>query len=120
MKDIIDLGNLVFDELILNHNELDESRILFLYVVSTNSKWHLFDNSQHWILIENTGITKNFNNKKIDELSNTWLNKHNKIEQNRNIAKIKNMQKEFDKPAPKDGDIWEFGKSSGSFKNINL
>ena len=39
MKDLIDLGNLVFNQLIKEHGEIEESRLLFIYGVTTGTQW---------------------------------------------------------------------------------
>ena len=53
MKDLIDVGNLVFDRLVSDHGELSESRTLFLYGVTTGNTWFVLDSAK-WITIDPT------------------------------------------------------------------
>ena len=119
MKDLIDLGNLVFDQLMSNHGELKESRLLFLYGITTVTKWSVI-NSNKWLLIERGGITKNFTDPVLDKLNEEWLSIKREIDYNRINRALNKMRAEFDRKAPRDGDVWEFGGASGTFRNISL
>lgn len=111
MKDVIDLGNLVFDRLVSSHGESQDSRILFLYDITINCKWNLSNSKDHWLLIDETGITKNFNDQVLDSLQKQWTTLKEQTENSKLNKKIEAMRSEFDRPAPKDGDLWEFGHS---------
>lgn len=119
MKDLIDLGNLVFNVLRDKHGEIEESRMLFLYFITQKSKWDILG-SKHWILIEINGITKNFADPEIDNLNKQWLALKANVDYEFLINKLNNLRKEYDRPAPRDGDIWEFGGSDKPFRNISL
>lgn len=119
MKDLIDLGNLVFNRLISDHGEIAESRLLFLYQLTTGTRWNVM-NSNHWIMFDKTGVTKNFNDPVIDQLDAEWksLKLQHDIEfLNRKLAILR---AEYDRPAPKDGEIWEFGGNSEPFRSLNF
>lgn len=116
MKDIIDLGNLVFDQLIAEHGELSESRTLFLYGITTNTTWQIL-NSQKWVTITQEGVLKNFEDKAIDAYDRAWKKQLKTVEVDQ-ARKVINAIKREDNL--KDGDIIEFGKSSGEWRNINL
>lgn len=119
MTDLIDLGNLVFNVLRDKHGEIEESRMLFLYLITQKSKWDILG-SKHWIFIEVGGITKNFTDPEIDRLNQEWLALKARVDYNFLVTKLDSLRKEYDRPAPKDGDIWEFGGSDKPFRNISL
>lgn len=116
---MIDLGNLVFDQLKANHGETEESRMLFLYNLTQKQKWLVF-NSNHWILIEASGIVKNFFDPVIDSLNSQWIALKASVDYARLENIIKKMRAEYDRPAPRDGDLWEFGSGQGPFKEIKI
>ena len=115
MKDIIDLGNLVFDQLVIEHGELEESRVLFLYDITKGNDWQVL-NDIKVIRIDNSGVTKNFEDLVIEKLNDSW---RSVVSQRDSIAsaaisdQMKSQIKEL-----KDGDIIEFGKSSGPWREI--
>lgn len=119
MKDLIDLGNQVFNVLKERHNEIEESRMLFLYFLTEKKTWSII-NSTKTILIEKDGITKNFSDSKIDALNLEWLSLKQQVDYTFLTNKIARLRAEFDRPAPKDGDVWEFGGSGGTFKNMKF
>ena len=116
MKDLIDLGNLVFDQLIAEHGELAESRTLFLYGITTGSSWQVL-NSQKTLVIDKGGVSKNFEDKAIDAYDRAWKNLIKEAELT-HARQVLNAIKREDNP--KDGDTIEFGKSSGEWRNIDF
>ena len=116
MKDLIDLGNLVFNQLLSDHGELPESRTLFLYGITTGSTWTVL-NSQKLLTITQDGISKNFEDKAIDAYDRAWKKqlKEAEIERARQITRA--IKRE---DTPREGDIIEFGKSSGEWRNIDF
>jgi hypothetical protein len=76
-------------------------------------------NSQKWILIEAAGITKNFGDIEIDKISEEWVALKLKVDYDMLNRALTRMRSEFDRPAPRDGDIWEFG-GGGTFRNISI
>lgn len=119
MRDLIDLGNLVFDQLLAVHGEVPESRMLFLYGITTTTEWFVI-NSNKSLRIDAGGVTKNFNDPVIDNLSAQWVALKQQVDYVRLERALNRMRAEFDRPAPKDGDIWEFGNSNNSFRDINF
>lgn len=119
MKDLIDLGNLVFDRLMSDHGEVKESRMLFLYGITTTTEWFII-NSNKRLLIDASGVTKNFNDAVIDQLSEQWKNLKLKVDYDRLMKTLTIMRAEFDRPAPRDGDVWEYGNSNGAFRDITF
>ena len=117
MKDLIDVGNLVFDRLISDHGELSESRTLFLYGVTTGNTWFVLDSAK-WITIDPTGVLKNFEDSVIEKIDEEWkslllakeITKANKV-----IQQIKPKNN-----GPKDGDTYEFWKNEGPWREISL
>ena len=73
MRDIIDLGNSVFDRLIQAHGEIGESRILFLYSITQGTTWTII-NSDKIISVTTEGVSSNFEDQIIQELHLTWIN----------------------------------------------
>lgn len=119
MKDLIDLGNLVFNQLIKDHSEIEESRMLFLYGVTTSTQWSVL-NSDKWLLIEPAGITKNFSDQTIDDLNLEWKSLKNSHDQKVVDLKLARMRSEYDRPQPKDGEIIEFWSGSNTFREIKF
>jgi len=119
MKDLIDLGNLAFNQLIKEHGEIEESRLLFLYGVTTSTRWHVI-NSQKWLSVEDAGLIKNFKDLTLEELDRTW--KSLKIEKDSALlnAKLAKMRAEYDRPQPKSGETFEFWTGSESFREIKF
>lgn len=117
--DLIDLGNLTFDVLKEKHGEIEESRILFLYCITNNENWTVLD-SNKILYINKDGIFKNFKDSDIETLQNTWVKFKNLKDNKVLIEKIEKMRSKFDREAPKDGDIWEFGNKPTPFKKITF
>jgi hypothetical protein len=119
MKDIIDLGNLVFDRLIEAHNEDPESRTLFLYGITTGTSWNVI-NSEKTLLIQSDGVVLNFEDVVISKLSSKW--QQIRIEQDKAALaeRLKRFKAEYEKPSPKDGDTFNFWSDSGTFREIRL
>jgi hypothetical protein len=117
MQEIIDVGNLVFDRLVSDHGELSESRALFLYGVTTSNNWFVLDSAK-WITIDQTGITKNFDDSVIEGIDRDWKN----LILSREAAKADKIIQQI-KPkdnGPKDGDTYEFWKNEGPWREISL
>jgi hypothetical protein len=119
MKDLIDLGNLVFNHLIKEHHEIEESRLLFLYGVTTSTKWSVI-NSNKWILIEPSGLSKNFTDSVLESLDSEWKNLKLQFDKAAIDLKLAKARAEYDRPQPKAGDTFEFWSDSGSFREIKF
>ena len=119
MKDIIDLGNMVFDRLIEAHGEIPESRILFLYGITTNTKWSM-PGSDRWVLVYTDGVTANFEDPVLAELSAQWLAIRSAQDQVAFAERLKRFREEYEKPMPKDGDTFSFWSDPGTFREIRL
>jgi hypothetical protein len=119
MKDIIDLGNMVFDRLIQTHGEIPESRMLFLYGITTNTKWTMMG-SDRWVLVHADGVTANFDDPALAELSSQWLAIRSAQDQAVFTERLKRFREEYEKPAPKDGDTFNFWSDPGTFREIRL
>jgi hypothetical protein len=119
MKDLIDLGNLVFSQLIKDHSEIEESRLLFLYGVTTSTRWNVI-NSSKWILVESTGLSKNFVDPILDNLDLEWKALKVKFDKAAIDLKLEKARAEYDRPQPKSGDTFEFWSNSGSFREIKF
>jgi uncharacterized protein with gpF-like domain len=117
MKDLIDLGNLTFNRLVSNHGEHNDSRLLFLYGVTNQTRWHIA-NSSKWVLIEKSGLSKNFDDAILDELALAWKQLKAKTETVAAKNRLDMLRAEYDRPAPKPGETFEFGKNSGGFREI--
>lgn len=117
MKDLIDVGNRVFDRLILAHGEMPESRTLFLYGITTGTTWTIIDSTK-WINIEKTGITKNFEDSEIDQADRDWkfqLESQTQAAAQKIIDKIKPKN-----DGPRDGDTYEFWRNDGPWREIKF
>jgi hypothetical protein len=119
MKDIIDLGNMVFDRLIQTHGESQESRMLFLYGITTNTKWGVLG-SDHWVLVHADGVTASFDDPVLTDLSGQWLAIRSAQDQAAFTERLKRFREEYEKPAPKDGDTFNFWSDPGTFREIRL
>jgi hypothetical protein len=117
MRDIIDLGNLAFDVLISKYGELPESRVLFLYSITQSEPWQILG-SNNMVHITASGIIKNFKDETLEEYHKQWtgLIEEAKIKESDAIRKSINQNK----IQLKEGDIIEFGKSSGEWREINF
>lgn len=109
----------MFNVLKANHGEIEESRLLFLYFITQKMKWDILG-SNHWITIEIGGIIKNFTDPELDKLNAEWLAIKAQVDYEFLNNKLNFLRKEYDRPAPKDGEIWEFGGSSAPFRNIDF
>jgi hypothetical protein len=119
MKDIIDLGNMVFDRLIESHGESNESRTLFLYGITTSTKWSVLG-SEKWVHVHAGGVSCNFEDPILSKLSSQWQSikaAQDKIEL---AERLKKFRAEYEKPSPKDGDTFNFWSDSGAFREIKL
>jgi hypothetical protein len=117
MKDIIDVGNSVFDRLVSDHEELSESRTLFLYGITTGTTWFVLDSAK-WITIDQAGIAKNFDDSVIEAIDRDWknlLSAKDAANANKIIQQIKPKDN-----GPKDGDTYEFWKNEGPWREISL
>ena len=119
MKDIIDLGNAVFNRLVEAHGEIQESRLLFLYGITTNTKWTLFS-SDLWVLVHADGVTANFEDPVLADLSGQWLTIRSAQDQAAFAKRLKQFREEYERPAPKDGEIFSFWSDPGTFREIRL
>jgi hypothetical protein len=119
MKDIIDLGNSIFDRLVEAHGETNESRLLFLYGVTTDSRWSVLG-SEKWVHIHSSGVSCNFEDLVISKLSAQW--QEIKAEQSKAelAERLKRFREEYEKPSPKDGDTFNFWNDPGTFSEIRL
>lgn len=117
MKDIIDLGNKVFDNLIDKYGELSESRTLFLYGITMGTTWFII-NSTKTILIEENGIIKNFDDPIINDLNEQW--KAVKFEKERRAANIILSKIKGEGHTPKDGEIYNFWQNEEPFRDLNF
>ena len=119
MKDIIDLGNSVFSHLIKEHGELEESRTLFLYGVTLGNTWFILDSAQ-WLIVEESGLTYNFDDLEIAKLNTTW--KDAKFQ--KELIAAQRIMKEISPQAksvnPQDGDTFEFWNNETPWREINL
>ena len=119
MKDIIDLGNRVFDHLIEAHGELPESRTMFLYGITTGSTWFILGTVKT-LTIEEGGLTKNFEDLFLDELTLEWK----KIKLNREYLAAQQIKRiispENQGNSPKDGDTFNWWNNEGEFREIKM
>ena len=119
MKDLIDLGNLVFTQLIKEHGELEESRMLFLYGVTTSTRWTVLDSAK-WVLIDRDGLLYNFEDSVLADLANTWTS----ISESMKAANVKKyLDKErsnYESSQPKPGEIREWFSQETPWREINL
>lgn len=119
MRDIIDLGNSVFSHLIKQHGELEESRTLFLYGVTMSNTWFIID-SANWIIVEESGLTYNFEDSEIAGFDKIW--KDIKFEKELNAAHqiMKEISPQNRLINPQDGDTFEFWNNETPWREINL
>ena len=113
------MGNLVFNVLREKHGEIEESRMLFLYLITQRKEWNVLASTKT-ILIEKDGILKNFPDHQIEQLNLEWLNLKAIVDYNFLTNKIAKMRAEYDRPAPKDGDVWEFGNMNNQFREMKF
>ena len=117
MRDLIDLGNLVFDRLVEVHSELPESRTLFLYGITQGSTWTVIGTNKQ-LTITQEGVYKNFEDRVIETHHLTWtdlINSARKKKADAEVRKLKEEPKQF-----KDGDVIDFWKDEGPWREINI
>lgn len=118
MRDLIDFGNLIFDELIKSHGEQQEGRELFLYSITIGIEFCLLGSNKR-ILVTQLGVTKNFEDAAIDEINNKWkslVSGHREKVANNILKQIKSPGRQ-----PKDGDIFNFwSDGNDEWKEIKL
>jgi hypothetical protein len=119
MKDIIDLGNKVFDRLIDAYGETAESRTLFLYGITTNTRWSIIG-SDHWVLVQADGVFMDFEDPILSDLSQQWLAIRADQEKAETAARLQKFKDEYTRPTPKDGDTFTFWSDGGTFREIRL
>lgn len=117
MKDIIDLGNKVFDYLIDKHNELPESRTLFLYSITAGTPWYII-NTNNVLIIEEAGITINFIDAELTIINDEWL--AIQFEKKRKLANSILQKIKSETNSPREGDTYEFWKNEEPFRNITF
>jgi hypothetical protein len=119
MKDIIDLGNRVFDRLIEAHGELPESRTIFLYGITTGSTWFILG-TEKTVTIEDGGLTKNFEDIVLDALDSEWK----QLKFNKELAAAQQIKRmispENQANSPKDGDTFNWWNNEGEFREIKM
>ena len=109
----------MFNQLIKEHGEIEESRLLFIYGVTTGTQWSVL-NSSKLLLIEPAGVTKNFGDQVIDALNFEWQSIKNQHDQKQVDLKLARMRAEYDRPQPKDGDMIEFWSGESNFREIKF
>ena len=119
MKDIIDLGNRVFDHLIEAHGELPESRTIFLYGITNGSTWFILGTDKT-VTIEESGLIKNFEDLKLDQLDSEWK----QLKFNKELAIAQRIKRSISPEnqlnSPKDGDTFNFWNNEGEFREIKM
>lgn len=119
MKDLIDLANLTFDILVKNHGEEPDSRTLFLYSVSSQQPqpWYVIGSNKR-VMINRSGVSINFEDTEISELTNSWK----KIIADAELAKADKVLSQIKNQtfSPKDGDTFNFWENDGPWKEIKL
>jgi hypothetical protein len=118
MKDIIDLGNKVFDRLLEAHGETTDARLLFLYGITVGNDWHI-PGTNKVVHIAMDSVSKNFPDQVIDGLFETWRMTIATIDHDRNERALARMRSEYEFQV-KPGDVYEFGKSSGQWREVGL
>jgi hypothetical protein len=119
MKDIIDLGNKVFDRLIEEYGETQDSRMLFLYGITTSTKWSIVG-SDRWVLVHADGVSINFEDARISSLSSEWQMIRAEKTKTDLAERLKRFRAEYEKPTPRDGQTFNFWSDSGDFREIQL
>lgn len=117
MKDIFDLGNLVFDELIKSHGEQEAGRELFLYTITLSQPFYLLGSTKI-VAISGAGVSKNFEDVEIDSINHRWqsqVQSHKEKIADSIIKTIKQPQKQ-----PKDGDIFNMWGDDSEWREIKL
>ena len=105
MNDLIDLGNLVFNVLLKNHDEEEVSRTLFLYAITQGQRYYIIG-SNKTLSFDNSGVSTNFEDAEIAELDKQWKAKIQQAKE----AKADKILRAIKTPnqQPKDGDIFNF------------
>ena len=116
MRDLIDLGNLVFDTLVSSHGVNPEDRMLFLYSITQGTEWYA--GGDKFVRVLHTGVFTNFHDPEIERLSKEWTDQVDRAKAKivaAEIEKLKAEPKQF-----KDGDTFEFWQNEGPWRDINL
>ena len=113
------MGNQVFDRLIESHGETSESRLLFLYGITTNTRWDVL-NSTKWVHVQADGVTLNFDDSVIIELGNQWNRIKSDQDQAETASRLRKFREEHERPTPRDGDTFSFWSDPGTFREIRL
>lgn len=105
MNDLIDFGNLVFNELLKKHGEEEMSRTLFLYAITQSQRYYIIG-SNKTLSFDDYGVTMNFEDAEIAELDKQWKAKMQQAKE----AKADKILTAIKSPTrqPKDGDIFNF------------
>lgn len=119
MKDIIDLGNLVFDRLVEAHGETQESRMLFLYGITTGTAWQVLGSDKS-VLVHSDGVTLNFEDLTISHLSSKWQEIRAEKDKAALAERLRRFREEYEKPAPRDGETFNMWSDPGTFREIRL
>jgi hypothetical protein len=119
MKDLIDLGNKVFDILVKDHGEDLTSRTLFLYAISVDSPqpWYVLGSDKR-VMITQSGVSISFQDDAISSLNLEWtklIDDKKAAQADQVLSKIKSQN--F---SPKDGDTFNFWENEGPWKEIKL
>ena len=117
MKDIIDLGNLVFDHLVKNYGEIPESRLLFLYGIKTGNTWFILGTDK-MVTVENEGVTTNFDDPVISELQKKWVALITDYRSKLLQKELKAMRDE--ELSFKEGEVFQFWQNETPFREINF
>lgn len=119
MKDLIDLGNKVFDILVKDHGEDPASRTLFLYAISVDNPqpWYVLGSDKR-VMITQSGVSISFQDDAISSLNLEWtklIDDKKAAQADQVLSKIKSQN--F---SPKDGDTFNFWENEGPWKEIKL
>ena len=117
MKDLFDLGNLVFDELIKSHGEQESGRELFLYTLTLSQPFYLLGSTKI-ITVSGSGISKNFEDLNIDSINRKWqsqVSSHKEKIADEILKQVKQPQRQ-----PKDGDIFNMWGNDDEWREIKL
>jgi len=117
--DVIDLGNRVFNRLIDAHGEIEESRILFLYGITTSTRWDI-SGTGRWVQVHDGGVSCNFEDDVIDILSSKWQQIKSQRTQLAVEARLKKFRDEYERTTPKDGETFNFWQGGETFREIRL
>jgi hypothetical protein len=117
MNDLIDLGNLVFDELLKNHGEQPTGRELFLYSLTHGQPFYLLGSDKR-IVVTGDGVSKNFEDSAIEALDKQWKAQIQAAREK--IASEITKRIKSEDQQPKDGDIFNFWSGEGNWREIKF